>query len=81
MKNLNNLGLSSAIKKSVSKNTPIFGICLGLQLLFTKSEEFGTGQGLDLISGIIKKFPNNFNGHKIKVPHVAWNMIYNTKRT
>ena len=79
MKNLNNLGLSSAINKSVSKKIPLFGICLGLQLLFTKSEEFGTGKGLDLISGTIKKFPNNFKGHKIKVPHVAWNTILNTK--
>jgi len=79
MKNLNNLGLSSAINKSVSKKIPLFGICLGLQLLFTESEEFGTGQGLDLISGTIKKFPKSFKGNKIKVPHVAWNEILNKK--
>jgi glutamine amidotransferase len=79
MKNLNNLGISSAINKSVSKQTPLFGICLGLQLLFTKSEEFGTGKGLDLISGTIQKFPNSFEGNNIKVPHVAWNTILNKK--
>ena len=79
MKNLNNLGISSAINKSVSKKIPLFGICLGLQLLFTKSEEFGTGKGLDLISGTIKKFPNSFKGNNIKVPHVAWNTIVNKK--
>ena len=53
MNNLSKLDLIDAIKSKVSIGTPLFGICLGLQLLFTKSEEFGSGNGLDLISGII----------------------------
>ena len=75
MKNLNDLGISSVLKKRVGDKIPLFGVCLGLQLLFTKSEEFESGLGLDLIPGTIKRFPNSFNGNKMKVPHVAWNTI------
>tara|TARA_B110000908_G_scaffold148110_1_gene180357 strand:+ start:59 stop:703 length:645 start_codon:yes stop_codon:yes gene_type:complete len=75
MKNLNDLGISSVLKKRVGDKIPLFGVCLGLQLLFTESEEFGTGLGLDFIPGTIKKFPNSFKGNKMKVPHVAWNTI------
>src|SRR5687768_15819109 len=45
MNNLENLDLVSAIKSKVSEGNPLFGICLGQQLLFTESEEFGTGKG------------------------------------
>jgi glutamine amidotransferase len=74
--NLKSFGLDTAIQEKVKNGTPIFGICLGLQLLFTESEEFGAGNGLDLISGVIKRFPANFEERKIKVPHIAWNTIY-----
>jgi len=76
MINLEKLDFISAIKLKVSKGIPLFGICLGLQLLFTESDEFGEGKGLDLISGLIKKFPEEHNENKIKVPHIAWNKIY-----
>lgn len=76
MNNLKKLGLDIAIQDKVKSGTPIFGICLGQQLLFTESEEFGSGKGLDLIPGIIKRFPENFEDRKIKVPHIAWNTIY-----
>ena len=76
MKNLERLDLINPIKQAVSEGKPLFGICLGLQLLFTESEEFGSGKGLDLISGSIKKFPSEFNKKKIKVPQIAWNNIY-----
>ena len=76
MENLEKLDLIDAIKSKVNSKTPLFGICLGLQLLFTKSEEFGSGNGLDLISGIIKRFPEKHKERKIKVPHVTWNQIY-----
>uniref|UniRef100_UPI004048115A imidazole glycerol phosphate synthase subunit HisH n=1 Tax=Algoriphagus sp. TaxID=1872435 RepID=UPI004048115A len=75
MNNLKKLGLDTLIKNKVNSGTPIFGICLGLQLLFTESEEFGAGNGLDLISGVIKRFPDNFEDRKINVPHIAWNKI------
>ncbi|MFK8060272.1 MAG: imidazole glycerol phosphate synthase subunit HisH [Polaribacter sp.] len=81
MNNLSKLDLIDVIKSKVSSGTPLFGICLGLQLLFTKSEEFGSGNGLDLISGIIKKFPEKFDDRKIKVPHITWNQVYKLKKS
>ena len=80
MKNLEDLNLITAIKSKVNKGTPLFGICLGLQLLFTKSEEFGSGNGLDLISGLIKKFPEKIEDRMIKVPHISWNKIYEAEK-
>lgn len=76
MNNLRKFGLDTAIKEKVKSGTPLFGVCLGQQLLFTESEEFGAGSGLDLISGVIKRFPESFEDRKIKVPHIAWNTIY-----
>jgi len=76
MNNLKKFGLDVAIQNKVTRGTPIFGICLGQQLLFTESEEFGAGKGLDLISGIIKRFPETFDERKVKVPHIAWNTIF-----
>ena len=80
MKNLVDLGLDTVIKLKVNKGIPLFGVCLGLQLLFTESEEFGTGRGLDLIPGVIKKFPTNFQNQPIKVPHISWNTIYKSSQ-
>ena len=48
------------------------GICLGLQLLFNESEEFGVYKGLDIIKGKVVRFPQNY---KLKVPHMGWNTI------
>lgn len=81
MNNLKALDLVDAIKDKVKTGTPIFGICLGQQLFFTESEEFGAGNGLDLISGVIKRFPEELNGKKIKVPQIAWNKIYSDKQS
>jgi glutamine amidotransferase len=75
MCNLNNLDLTSCIKLKVNNSTPIMGVCLGLQLLFTNSEEFGDTNGLDLVPGKIMRFPNLMYEKKIKVPHIAWNKI------
>lgn len=79
MNNLKNLDLIDVIKEKVNDGTPLFGICLGLQLLFTESEEFGTKNGLNLINGSIKRFPSTLNDKKIKVPHISWNTIYKNK--
>jgi glutamine amidotransferase len=76
MNNLKKFGLDTAIQTKVNGGTPIFGICLGQQLLFTESEEFGAGKGLDLISGVIKRFPESIEERKVKVPHIAWNTIF-----
>lgn len=75
MQNLENLGIVDTIKENVQGGKPIFGVCLGLQLLFSNSEEFGSGEGLNLISGTIKKFPSTIGGQKIRVPQIAWNTV------
>ncbi len=76
MANLQELQLDIAIKEHVNSGKPFLGICLGLQLLFTESEEFGSSLGLDLIPGKIRRF-NNFGktGNVVKVPQIAWNKI------
>ena len=51
MRNLEEYGLIDAVKQSISSGKPFLGICLGLQLLFTESEEFGISKGLDIIKG------------------------------
>jgi len=76
MNNLKKNGLDTAIQNKVNSGVPIFGICLGQQLLFTESEEFGAGKGLDLIPGVIKRFPEAIDELNIKVPHITWNTVF-----
>ncbi len=77
MKNLDDLGLTKAIKAFVKTGKPFMGICLGFQLLYTESEEFGTTKGLDILKGTVIKFPqNNSNGELIRIPHIGWNQIF-----
>jgi glutamine amidotransferase len=80
MNNLEKLDLVNPIKEMVANGKPFFGICLGMQLIFSKSEEFGSGKGLDLIPGLIKKFPASINSNEIKVPQIAWNKIHSYKK-
>lgn len=70
MANLREYGLVEAIREYVAADRPFLGICLGLQLLFTESEEMGIHAGLDLISGRVIRFT-----HALKIPHVGWNQI------
>ena len=72
MKNLKNQGLDLAINDFVSTGKPFMGICLGLQLLFSESEEFGYNKGLGIIKGKVLKFNNSDK----KVPQVGWNTVY-----
>lgn len=77
MENLKRLDLVEPIKDFIKMKKPFMGICLGLQLLFTESEEFGNHKGLDLINGNVVKFPNkNNSGKLIKIPQIGWNQIY-----
>jgi len=80
MNNLEKMDLVNSIRESVKNGKPFFGICLGMQLVFSRSEEFGSGNGLDLIPGVIKKFPITRNDKIIKVPQIAWNNIYSSKK-
>jgi len=68
MTNLNKLGLDEFIKKRASEGTKLLGICLGMQLLFSSSDE-GNLPGLSLIEGKVIKFPDTIR----KVPHIGWN--------
>ena len=68
---LKNSGLSDSIKEHVQKKKTLFGICLGMQLLFSKSEEFGKTNGLNIFKGKVIKF----NDKNLKIPHIGWNKI------
>lgn len=82
MSNLKRLDLIQPIKECAAKGTSLLGICLGVQLLFSESEEFGTHKGLDIVKGSVVRFPGkNDTGKKIRVPHVGWNQIRKTLPT
>jgi glutamine amidotransferase len=80
MANLEQYGLVEPIRKTVASGKPFLGICLGLQLLFTESEEFGVHKGLGLLLGRVKKFPWGLAPDRepvprLKVPHMGWNGV------
>ncbi len=75
MEHLEKLELIPVIKEFIGSGKPFMGICLGLQLLFSESEEFGNTKGLDIIKGKVLKFPEVYEGEKIKVPQISWNQI------
>jgi glutamine amidotransferase len=70
MSSLQGLGLLEPIRACLDERRPFLGICLGYQLLFTESEEFGHGKGLDVIPGAVRRFPP-----ELKVPHMGWNQV------
>jgi len=70
IRNLTDLSLTEAISKAIQKGKPYLGICLGLQVLFSESEEFGRCRGLDIFRGRVVRFRI-----KEKVPHMGWNTI------
>ncbi len=71
MRNLEEYGLIEPIRRGIESGKPFLGICLGLQLLFTESEEFGVHKGLDIVPGRVKRFPAT----ALKVPHMGWNAL------
>jgi len=73
--NLKRSKLDSAIHEAVNLGKPLLGLCLGLQLLFTESDEFGSHEGLNLIPGKVTKFSQP----GLRVPHVGWNQIERLK--
>ncbi|KPK27760.1 MAG: hypothetical protein AMJ61_04460 [Desulfobacterales bacterium SG8_35_2] len=76
MENLRVRDLITPIKEGVRQGIPFLGICLGMQLIFTESEEFGSHKGLDLLPGVVVKFPPyTAAANHIKVPQVGWNSI------
>ncbi|MCK5915010.1 MAG: imidazole glycerol phosphate synthase subunit HisH [Deltaproteobacteria bacterium] len=86
MDNLDNLDLITPVLKAIASGKPFLGICLGLQLLFSESLEFGHHPGLDVIKGVVKPFspmmadPECPDG-LLKIPHMGWNSIQKQKST
>ena len=72
MGNLEKFGLIEPLLRSIGQGKPYLGICLGLQILFSESEEFGLQRGLNLIRGKVVKFRPD---PEHKVPHMGWNTI------
>ncbi|WP_274366151.1 imidazole glycerol phosphate synthase subunit HisH [Paenibacillus thermotolerans] len=63
-------GLDRTVREYAASGQPLLGICLGMQLLFTESEEHGTHEGLNLLPGRVVRFRGDF-----KVPHMGWNKL------
>jgi imidazole glycerol-phosphate synthase subunit HisH len=70
MSNLDRLGLVPSLRRALDGRRPFLGICLGYQLLFSTSEEFGEGRGLDVVPGAVRRLPAGQ-----KIPHMGWNRV------
>jgi glutamine amidotransferase len=73
--NLEAKHLISVLREKVNAGTPLLGLCLGLQLLFSESEEFGRTFGFNFIPGKVKRLPTT-----VKVPHIGWNQLHLRRR-
>jgi len=70
MANLNRLGLAEAVRQVMAEDRPFLGLCLGFQILFSVSEEGGRQECLNILPGVVKKFPPG-----LKIPHMGWNQV------
>jgi glutamine amidotransferase len=75
--NLRKGGFVAPLLRHVEAGKPLLGICVGMQMLFDESEEFGRHKGLGLIPGKVVRFPAGMveGGERLKVPHMGWNTI------
>lgn len=71
MKNLEQLGLLESLREALSRSVPLLGICVGQQILFEESEEFGDHAGLGVFRGKLRRLPN-----VLPVPHMGWNQLH-----
>jgi imidazole glycerol-phosphate synthase subunit HisH len=76
MAHLRDRNMIDAIKEFAASSKPILGICLGMQLLFESSEEFGEHEGLGLIKGKVVAFDTSKFEETLKVPHMGWNRMF-----
>tara|TARA_B100001029_G_scaffold31973_1_gene23967 strand:- start:2670 stop:3299 length:630 start_codon:yes stop_codon:yes gene_type:complete len=74
LSNIKKLGLEETINDFYNSGKPILCICVGMQILFEKSEE-GKIPGLGILKGSVKKIPESKNNEKFKVPHMGWNQL------
>ena len=75
--NLRDGGFVEPLLQHIEAGKPLLGICVGMQMLFDESEEFGRHKGLGLIPGKVTRFPAEMKerGERLKVPHMGWNTI------
>lgn len=76
MEHLRVNGMDEAVKAYAQSGKYMLGICLGMQLLFDSSEEFGSNKGLGLIPGKVVGFDTSKFSHPLKVPHMGWNRMF-----
>jgi glutamine amidotransferase len=85
MRNLEELNLLEPIIRSIEKGKPFLGICLGLQLLFEESDEFGPHRGMGVLPGRVQRFPDAIRdpeaGEPLPIPHMGWNTVEIKKET
>ena len=77
MEHLEKSGMQEAILDFAKSGKPLLGICLGMQLLFTKSYEFGEHKGLSLLDGEVVRFDESKLKEREKIPHIGWNSVRN----
>ena len=70
MTSLEKLGLVSSIRRFIAEGRPFFGVCIGLQILFTRTEEGGGQECLGIIPGVVRRLPPG-----LKIPHMGWNQV------
>ena len=76
MQHLKERNMVEAIQAFAKSGKPMLGICLGMQLLFESSEEFGSNRGLSLIKGKVIKFEKQKFEEPLKIPHMGWNRMF-----
>ena len=76
MEHLRERNMIESIKEFAASGKPMLGICLGMQLLFETSQEFGEHAGLGLIEGDVKHFDAQKFEEKLKIPHMGWNRMF-----
>lgn len=74
MKNLRTLGLVNQVRQFIAEDRPFFGVCIGLQLLFTGTEEGGWHECLNIFPGRVRRLPPG-----LKIPHMGWNQVRQTR--
>jgi len=75
MKAIKERGFDQLVRKKARAGTPLLGVCVGMQVLFDESDEFGSTPGLGLLRGTVRKFRN-----ELVVPQVGWNRIHQKQR-